>query len=184
MRKVAILAVFILVSLLVGTYYYFSGKEYVVRLTESEIHGKLEEKLPLTKTYLFIIQVTLNNPRVHLINGSSRVAAGLDVVFNITLNKNQKPLGGTVDASGGIIYLAEKGEFYLADPVVEDLKVQGIPNEYTEKVNKALTKALAEYYREHPIYTLHLTDMKQAAVRVVLKDVIVKDRELVITLGI
>ena len=184
MRTVAITAVFILTALLAGTYYYYSGKEYVVRLTESEIQGKLEEKLPLTKTYLFIVEVTLNNPRVLLEDGPGRVGAGLDVIFNITLDKNPKPLGGTVDVSGGVVYLSERGEFFLADPVIENLKVQGIPQAYTDKVNKALTKALAEYYREHPIYTLRLTDMKQAAARMVLRDVKVENRELVITLGI
>jgi len=184
MKKVAIVAVAILIALLAGTYYYFSGKEYVVRLSESDIQGKLEEKLPLTKTYLFIIQVTLNNPRVNLKNGSSKVGAGLDVVFNITLNKNPKPFGGTVDVSGGVRYLSEKGQFFLTNPVIESLTVQGIDPKYTNKANKALTKALAEYYKNHPIYTLRVTDVKQAAARMVLKDVIVKNQELVITLGI
>lgn len=184
MKKVAIAAVVILIAVVAGTYYYFSGKEYVVRLSEPEITEKLEEKLPLTKTYLFVIQVTLDNPRVHLENGSKRVNAGLDVVFNITLNKNPKPIGGKVDASGGILYLAEKGQFFLTNPVVENLQVQGIPAEYTNKLNTALTKALAEYYKKRPIYTLRVTDAKQAVARMVLKDVIVENRELVITLGI
>ena len=174
----------ILIAVAVGVYFYFSGKEYVVRISESEIQEKLQEKLPLMKTYYFIIQVTLDNPRVHLENGSNRVGAGLDVVFNITLNKNPKPLGGTVDVSGGILYSAEKGQFFLTNPVIENLEVQGIPQDYTDKANKALTKALAEYYEKHPIYTLRATDAKQAAARMVLKDVIIENRELVVTLGI
>jgi len=183
MKKVAI-AFAILIALLAGTYYYFSGKEYVVRISESDIQDKLEEKLPLTKTYLFIIQVTLNNPRVNLKNGSNKVGAGLDVVFNITLNKNPKPLGGTVDVSGGVRYLSEKGQFFLTNPAIESLTVQGIDPKYTDKANKALTKALAEYYKNNPIYTLRVNDLKQAAAKMVLKDVVVENQELVITLGI
>lgn len=184
MKKVAIVAVVILSTLLVGTYYHFSGKEYVVRLSESDIQSKLEEKLPLTKTYLFIVQVTLNNPRVHLENGSKKVGAGLDVEFNITLNTNPKPIGGTVDVSGGVLYLAEKGQFFLTDPVIDNLTVQGIAPKYTDKANKALTKALAEYYKNNPIYTLRVTDAKQAVAKMVLKEVIVENQELVITLGL
>lgn len=184
MKKVAIVAVVIFIAVMPGTYYYFSGKEYVVHLSEPEIVGKLKKRLPLTRTCLFIIQVTLDNPRVLLENGSNRVEAGLDVVFNITLNKNSKPMGGTVDASGGIVYLAEKGQFFLTDPLVENLQARGIPDEYTNKVNIALTKALAEYYEKHPIYTWRATDAKQAVARMVLKDVIVDNRELVVTLGI
>ena len=184
MKKTAIVIVIILMALMAGTYYYFSGKEYIVRLSESDIQRKLEEKLPLTKTYLFIIQVTLNNPRVHLENGSRRVNAGLDVIFNITLNNHPKPIGGTVDASAGIFYLAEKGQFFLTNPVVEKLEVQGIPRQYTDKANMALTKALAEYYAKHPIYTLQTTNAKHAAAKMILKNVIVENKQLVVTLGI
>jgi len=184
MNKLAIAAVIVILAIVAGTYFYFSGKEYVVRITEPDIKQKLNEKLPLTKSYLFIIQVTLANPRVHLKDGTNRVNAGLDVILNVTIGKNPKPLGGTVDASGGISYVPEKGELYLTDPIIENLEIQGIPTKYMDKVNKALTKALAEYYRDNPVYTLRSTDAKQAAARMVLKNVIVENRELVVTLGI
>ena len=183
MPKIPIISVIIFISLLAGAYYYFSGNEYVVRLTETELQRKLEEKLPLTKTYLLLIQVTLNNPRVHLESGSNRVSAGMDVVFNLTINENSKPLGGTVDASGEIVYVAKKGEFFLSDPVIESIQVQGIPDTYTEKVNKALSKAMSEYYKGHPIFTLSSIDMKQRAAKMILKGVSVEDKELVVTLG-
>ncbi|MDH3974548.1 MAG: DUF1439 domain-containing protein [Deltaproteobacteria bacterium] len=153
-------------------------------MSESDIREKLDKKLPLTKSYFFIIQITLQNPRILLENGTKRVNAGLDVLLNIKIDKNPKPLGGSVDVSGGVRYLAEKGEFYLTDPVIESLGVQGIPDKYMQKVNKALTKALAKYYDENPIYTLNLGDGKQAVARMVLKDVVVENKELVVTLGI
>lgn len=184
MNKIVAGIVAILIVVVIGAYFFFVGKEYVVKLSEPDIQAKLQEKLPLTKTYLFIIQVTLDNPRVNLENGSNKVKAGLDILFNITLNKVPKPLGGEVDISGGVLYLAEKGQFFLTNPIIENLKVQGIPQEYTDKVNKALSKALAEYYKEHPIYTLRATDVKQAAARLILKNVIIKNKELIITLGI
>jgi hypothetical protein len=184
MKKVMASALLILVFLLAGAYYYFSGKEYVVRLTEPEIQKKLEEKLPLTKTYLFVIQVTLSHPRIQLTDGSDRVRAGLDVEFNITVDKNRRPLGGTVEVTSGIYYDPDKGQFFLSDPVIDSLQVQGIPERYTAKVDKALTAALTEYYRKHPIYTLHIANLKQAAARMVLKDVRIKDNQLVVTLGI
>ena len=185
MKKVVIVAaVVILIVLFAGTYYYFSGKKYVVRLTESDLQSKLEENLLLTKTYFFIIQVTLNNPRVHLKNGSSKVDAGLDDIFNITLNKHSKPLGGSVDVSGGILYLAKKGQFFLTDPVIENLTVQGIAPKYIRNAKNALTKALAEYYKNNPIYTLRVIDAKQVVAKMVLKSVIIENKELLVTLGI
>jgi len=184
MKKSLITVAVVVLFLLIGAYFYFSGKDYSVRLTEPEIQTKLAEKLPLTKTYLFIFQLTLSNPRVQLENGSSSVNAGLDVVLNITVGENPKPLGGTVDVSGGIRYASEDGEFFLTNPKIENFEIQGINPKYTNKVNASITKFLTEYYEKNAIYTLNYSDSKQAAARMVLKDVIVENKELVITLGI
>ena len=54
----------------------------------------------------------------------------------------------------------------------------------TALVNNILTKAVARYYAERPIYTLKETNIKQSAARLVLKGVIVENGELVITLGL
>jgi hypothetical protein len=85
MNKRILAAVAIVAILMAGTYFYFSGKEYVVRMSESEIKDKLEEKLPITKSNFLIIQITLKNPRVLLENGTKRVNADLDVLLNITI---------------------------------------------------------------------------------------------------
>ncbi|KPV41941.1 hypothetical protein AN478_00140 [Thiohalorhabdus denitrificans] len=184
MKKIAAAATVILLLLLGGAYYYFSAGGYVVRLTEPEIQKKLDEQLPLTKTYLVIIQVTLNNPKIDLVEGSDRIRAGMDVEFNITGYQGSKPLEGTVYASSGITYRAEKGQFYLSDPVIENLEAQGLPEEYMGKAKKALSEALAEYYKDQPIYTLDPDDTRQAVARMVLKDVRVEDKQLLLTLGI
>lgn len=184
MNKNLITVAVITLLLLIGAYFYFSGKEYSIRLTEPVIQTKLAEKLPITKTYLLIFQLTLSNPRVQLNNGSSSVNAGLDVVLNITIGENSKPLGGTVDVSGGIRYAAENGQFFLTNPKIENVEIQGIKPKYTNKVNASVTKFLNEYYEKNAIYTLKSSDKKQAVAKMILKNVIVENKELVITLGI
>ena len=184
MNKTGIAVIVLLAAVVMAVFYYFSGQEYVFRFTQAQLQEKLNTKLPQTKTYLLIFQVTLDQPRVALTNGSKRVGAGLDILLNLQVGNATKPLGGSVDVSGGIRYTAATGEFYLDDPVIERLRVQGIPELYATRVNTALTKALAEYYQEHPIYSLKATDTKQAAARLVLKDVRVENQELVVTIGI
>ena len=184
MRKIAIALTVLLVVAVGGTVYYFSGKEYIFRFSANQIQEKINAKLPLTKSYLFIFQVTLDKPRVALEDRSRRVKAGLDIVLNIQAGNEPKPLGGSVDVSGGVRYSPQTAEFFLTDPIIERLAVQGVPELYTQKVNSVLTQALAEYYASHPIYTLKATDTKQAAARLVLKDVIIDKGELVVTLGL
>ena len=184
MRRRIVAITVIIAASLIGAYYYFAGKEYVFQLSETQLQQKLSERLPIQKKYLFIVEVILDNPRMMLVNGSNRVNAGLDVTLNIYIDNDPLPLGGSIDMSGGIRYDAEAGSFYLTDPIVENLKIQGIPNKYAEHINKALTKALAEYYSERPIYTLSSLDIRQATTKIILKDVRVKNKELIMTLGI
>ena len=182
--RIAAIALVLLLAAGAGAYIYFSGKEYSFSFSEQQLQEKLAKKLPFTKTYLILFEVTLDNPRVMLPEGASRVRAGLDVTLNIQIGKEPKPLGGSVDASGSIAYLPDEGAFYLADPLIEALSVQGIPDKYSAKVNSVLTKALTRYYAERPVYTLKETNVKQAAARLVLKGVIVEDGELLVTLGL
>ena len=126
----------------------------------------------------------LDDPRLALIEGSDRVNAGLDVTLNININDEPLPLGGELDVSGGVRYEATDGQFFLTDPVIENLSVQGVPAKYTDRVNSVLTKAIGEYYSDRPIYTLTGSDVKTATTKLLLKDVVVEERVLIVTLGI
>lgn len=184
MKKPVVAVLVLLIIAIVSGAFYFSGKQYVFRFSESQMQEKLNAKLPLTKTYLLIFQVTLNNPRVSLSSNSTRINAGLDIILNIRVGNETKPLGGSIDVSGDVKYVADRGEFFLTDPFIERLAIQGVPDKYSDKVNLVLTKAMAEYYLDHPIYSLRATDATQFTARLVLKNVVVENRELVVTLGL
>ena len=111
-------------------------------------------------------------------------AAGLDVLLNIHVNGQPMPLGGTVDVSGGVRYDPNQGAFFLAEPRIDALRIQGIPDRYTAKVSAVIADALGDFYRERPVYTLSRADAKQAAARLVLKDVRVSRKTLIVTLGL
>ena len=183
-RRAIVVSILIIALLAGGAYYYFYGKEYVYRFSEDQIRQALAERLPFERSYLLIFRVTLDNPRVTLVEGSDRINAGLDVTLNIRILSEPLPLGGSIDASGGLRYDAERGEFFLTEPVIEQLRVDGVPEEYAARVTTVMTDALAEYYSNRPIYRLNALDERQAAARLVLRSVVVEQRELVVTLGV
>ena len=184
MKKIGIVLAVITLLSAGGAVYHFYGKVYEFRFSKPQIQEKLNEKLPFTKTYLIFFDVQLDNPRVNLEDGSNRINAGLDIVLDIRIGSENLPLGGTVDVSGGVEYAPSEGEFFLTDPIIEGLSVQGVPAKYTDKVNLVLTKALREFYSKHPVYSLKPTDLKHIAAKTILKNVIIENSELVVTLGI
>ncbi len=110
MRKLLLGVLAIVAIGAVGTYLYFQGKEYTFRFTEAELQEELATRLPLSKTYLFIFEVLLDDPRLALVEGSDGVDAGLDVTVNIKINDEPLPLGGELDVSGGVRYEAPHGQ--------------------------------------------------------------------------
>ena len=68
--------------------------------------------------------------------------------------------------------------------VIENLRVQGIPAAWLDRVNAGLANALDGYFDDRPIYTLSATDLGEAAALLVLKRVVVENSELVVVLGI
>jgi hypothetical protein len=174
----------ILLALAIGGFVYLRGTTYVLAIPEADLQHRLAERMPMQRSVLGIIQITLDNPRVALVEGSNRVDAGLDITLNVTMGRQARPLGGTIDVSGGVRYQAEGGQLFLTDPVIEQFQVQGVPEQHAARVREALQAGLAEYFATRPIYTLRKTDARQAAARLLLRDIEVVDRELVITLGI
>lgn len=184
MKKVVLWLAGGILCALFFAYIYFSDKEYVVTIPEQVIREKLDSKLPLKKTYLLIFDVTLDNPRVDLIAGSNRINTGLDIELNIKIDNHEKPLGGKVDASGDLRYAPSEGAFYLVNPVIENLLIQGLPENYSDKISKVFEKALKNFYSSRPIYTLKASDTKPAAARLILKTLQIQEEAVIVTLGI
>jgi hypothetical protein len=183
-RRAVILTLVLIAAAIGSAYYYFYGRQYVYRFTEAQLQQALSQRLPFTKTYLLIFQVTLDHPRVTLVNGSDRVHAGLDITLNVRVGDQPLPLSGSVDASGGVRYDPKAGQLFLTQLKVEQLELQGVPEQYASRAAAALSRALDTYYADHAIYTLNASDAKELAARLALKSVTVEGQQLVVTLGI
>lgn len=176
------IAVVLAISAATAAFPFFHDSRVEIRLSESQVLEAVGRKLPFRKTYLTLFDVTLDNPRIRLVDGSDRVRAGLDVSVRNKLS-SKPPMRGSADMSGVVRYVPELGEFYLDRPEIETLSVDGIPPAYMDKVDDVLTKAFGLFFKVRPIYMLKDTDSKQAAAMLALKDVSVEAGELVLTLG-
>ena len=164
-------------------FFLLKGREFVVRIPEKELAEKINQKMPFTKTYLILFEVTLANPRIDLVEKSERINGGVDVTVKIKIDHEAKDLVGKIDLSGGVRYAAETGEFFLVDPHIERVSIAGLSEKYTTQVGKALGAALSAFYTKHAIYTLRSSDLKKTAARLLLKSIVVDQQELVVTLG-
>jgi hypothetical protein len=173
-----------LLALAAAAFWMLSRNDYVFRFSEEDLRGHLDARLPYEGRHLFVFDVTLDNPRIDLVEGSDRVAGGVDVMLKVDLAGRELALSGAADISSGVRYDAEERAFYMTDPAVEALRIPGVPESYANRANSAISSALGEFYRTQPIYVLEADTAAKSAARLLLKDVAVKDEHLVVTMGL
>ncbi len=167
-----------------AAFWALSGRDYVFQFSEDDLRGQLDSRLPYEGRHLYVFDVTLDNPRIDLVEGADRVAGGVDVVVATTFAGRELSFSGAADMSGGVRYDAEQRAFFLKDPVVERMQLGGVPDAYANKANEAISVALREFYRTRPLYVLEPDTAAKSAAHLFLKDVAVKDEQLVVTLGL
>jgi hypothetical protein len=188
MRKIfAILLALVLIGIGVSAWRFW-GQRYELVLTEEQLRHTLNEKFPFDKTYFSFIHLRFSNPHIQLENGSNRIRFGCEVESKIKLDTNFEKipgvLRGNATVSGKLRYEATQGTFFLDEPKVEDLGVAGLPIIMRSKVREAASKAAVEFLGRAPLYRFKRTDIKQAAARLVLREVEIVDEKLIITMGI
>lgn len=162
----------------------FSERDVVLRFSEDDLRKQLEARLPYEKRYLFIFDVRLEEPRIDLIEGADRIAGGVDIALKAGLGGQAITLNGGADLSGGVRYDAGARALFMTDPVVERLRLPGLPEAYEGEARRAVSLALAEFYETRPIYVLDADTASKAAARLLLKDVAVHNEKLEVTLGL
>lgn len=184
MKRVLIALGIASVLALVGTWLYFRGENYIVIITQEQIDTELRSKFPVTKDQLIVLRATYSNPEVTLLPGTNRIRVGIDTELDIKLGAQPKKLGGTITVTASFSYKSDTKQFFLADPVVEKLEIQGVPQEYTAKVTEFLSNSVSKHLEKIPVYTLQAKDVKSASIKLLLKDVQVSNNEVHVTLGL
>jgi hypothetical protein len=180
----AVGALGVVVLVLVGVLSYFHDRRFDIAITQKQIDDVLRAKFPVSKTYLSIFQITYSNPHATLLPGSNRIEIGLDADLDIRFRNEQKHFSGTAVVTTGLSYRNETHQFFLSDPEITKLIIQGIPQEYLDKVAPHASNFARDHLQQFPIYTIRARDLKTRAVKLLLKDVQVKNNELHATLGL
>ena len=185
MRRVwTALAALLLATGVAVAYFVFTGTELTLTLTQAELETRLDAKFPLTKKHLGLFEVKYSNPRIVLMPDADRLRFAMDAELGNLIGQAGNRLSGTAEVTGGLRYDAERYEFYLTDPKVERIDIEGIPDSIASKVEPAFQTLAQEALERLPIYKLEPTDIKKVTARTVLKRIAVSNGNLVMVLGL
>lgn len=152
-----------------------------ITLTQAELEQQLGKRFPLRKTYLELLAVVYENPRVVLTDGSDVLGIGVDARVDVPLKGDVK---GGADIRTKLAYDPERSAFVLHDPKVERLELAGLDAKIADRVKDLANVLAVEQLPGIPVYTLKPTDGKRTAARLLLRSVTVRDGVLVLELGL
>jgi hypothetical protein len=158
-----------------------SEEGLVIEITAEQIQKRLDRRFPISKKYLMLLKLTLADPEVTLAEGSDRIGFGLSATTNVRVN--EKDVAGRAYLTARLRYKPEEGSLLLIDPEVENLTFPLLPEEYRDEVMVAASLATQEFLDDYEVYRLDQSDFKQAIAKLFLKDVVVSNGVLRITLG-
>jgi len=189
-KSIIVFAVVLIVAGVSG-YLYFRGREYEIVLTNQQLQDQLDKRFPITKKHLRLFSVTYKDPQVILQDGSDKVTLSITAVLNgISVKVGERPawkpdnLSSTCRLVTTLRYEPSQFAFYLDDSTVEELRFEGIPKKFHSMMKKISLVAIQEILRKYPVYTLRGDTVKKKVSKMLLKDVVVRDGKLHITLSL
>ncbi|MBV9463549.1 MAG: DUF1439 domain-containing protein [Verrucomicrobiae bacterium] len=188
MKRLLVFAVVLLAATFaVATFGYglhpASGEKLEVVIPEAELQNNARKQFPITRTYLGFLSITYADPIVILEDKTNRLRVGLTATSR-TAGAGDLGLAGKGLFSGSLRYKPGQGAFYLNDIKLESLDLPGFSGTALDQAKDFTSRGLKQYYATHPVYVLDRHDLKQNAARLVLRSVDVRDRSLVIGLGV
>ena len=184
MKRILTIGVCLLLAALIALFVYFKGKRYEIIVPQAKIDSALSEKFPATEDFLFIFNLTYSNPQVTLLQNDNRVQVGLDASLDIKIDGELESLGGGATVTAGLRYDQETQEFFLDNAEIERLEIQGVPDEWLEKVTKFASTAARNFVESGPVYSLEARDAKTTTAKLLLKDFEVREQAIHVTLGL
>ena len=184
MKRTLIAVAIVALVASVAAFLYFKGRRYEIVITQEQIDGALADRFPVSKRYLLLLQVTYSEPVLSLLPEANRIRVGMKAELGYKRDEQDEFIGGSVAVVTGIRYDPEKYQFYLDDPKIETVSVQGVSPQFADRVKDGLQAVSKEHLESIPVYTIRADDVKKTVARMILKDVRIRDGVIHVTLGL
>lgn len=147
-----------------------------ITISRSTLQKHIDKKFPVDKNIL-IARLTLDTPDVYFTNNN----IGIKLKYKGTFLTEE--IKGYLDVNGRIAYNQGKGAFYLTDINIEKLDVNGLSFSDNNKAIDVIQNIADNCLKEFPVYQLNQKNFRQKIAKIFLKELTIKDEELVIKLG-
>ncbi|ARU54678.1 hypothetical protein OLMES_0575 [Oleiphilus messinensis] len=156
-----------------------------IRLSERQLLARLQKPFPIKKNYLFIFDLTLDNPRLdlHAYSDDQRFLIGLDVLVHLGAGSSEV-FQGALDIRTGLAFDNRDGTIALTQPEVYQLIIKGLPEGITEPGRMVINEIVNRTFDHLPVYQLEAETRSGKTLRRMIRDVRVGQGEIIVHLGV
>jgi hypothetical protein len=152
---------------------------YDVKVSASQIQEKVQEKFPY-KRKDFLMTTTIKNAKVKLKKASDRLYIDADIKLVLMGGHTSE---GNAKFNSGIRYNKDNKSLFLEDVKVESIQMSNIRNSYKEMVSEIVQNVANVVLKKEPIYTIKPDGELQKKAIEFLKEVKIRNENVVLTFG-
>lgn len=146
---------------------------YDLVVTEEQIQTTLNDRLPFARQSQFMT-LTIQRADIDLLGNGSRVGMVNDFILTTTVGLQSR---GTITAEGDVRFDDGEDSFYIDNPQVIDVDIEGIPAMYRNSVINLAQQTLAPAISGQPVYTL-TDDGEQKLAKMLLKEMTISEDDV------
>jgi len=159
--------------------YPLHSQAYEMRVSESQLQQELDKRMPLAQQR-GIFTLTLSEPVLTLLKNTQRAQIRAQALLVTSIGLQSQ---GMITVNGKIRYEKDNYSFYIDDPEVTELDLEGLAPSLRPQLISIAQNAIAPEIKNKPVYTLSDQEMTQAMARMMLKDVRIEGNEVVLELN-
>lgn len=155
-------------------------REVTFVLTREYLQSQIVAAFPYEKREL-LYTLAVRDPKLVLTDKSDRI--GLSVNLEVSALGGKK-MHGSLIAAAGLRYDPVQTAFFLDNPRVTEVLIDGLPKSISSRIPGVATTALQGVLKGKPVYRLTETDAKSFLLRRTLKAVKINNGNVEATLGV
>jgi hypothetical protein len=157
-----------------------AGPSTDVIITRAELQQRVEPRFPVLRRIL-MTDLRLDHPEILLRQGSDAIGIRCQLSVKLPVYGEKT---GTLAASGKLSYSQPERAFYLSEPTVDTMEIDGLKPELHAQIVSLLKPTLTTALATLPVYTLKGRNTAEKAAAHVLQNVVVRDGTVVATLAL
>jgi len=170
---------YLLIALVAFLSFKADALSYTKVFTEPELQQKLDKLMPVEKKKFFVT-VVVANPQLSLASSDDRLTLKVDIKASLLGGVKGN---GAATVNSGIRYDNQLGAFYLNEPKLIALELNGAPTNIQPKIQKLVQKLVANALVKKPIFTFDESDMKHKLAKSSIKEIRIEDKQLLVELS-